>query len=71
MASGKWKSALEASRAYRITGNNTVYSWMDKYGYGHLRNWGTTWMRGFRSRPPQAESGVTATEIFAPFGFVF
>ena len=38
IASGKWKSALEASRAYRITGTNTVYSWMDKYGYGHLRN---------------------------------
>lgn len=38
IASGKWTGAKEASRAYRITGTTTVYKWMDKYGYGHLRN---------------------------------
>ena len=35
---GKWKSVAEASRAYGIAGSMTVSRWMDKYGYGHLRN---------------------------------
>ena len=38
IVSGKWKSVLEASRAYGITGTSTVARWMIKYGYGHLLN---------------------------------
>jgi len=38
IAAGRWKNPFEAARAYRITGCSTVTTWMDKYGYGHLRN---------------------------------
>ena len=38
IAAGKWKSVGEAARAYGITGKGTVAGWLDKYGYGHLRN---------------------------------
>jgi len=38
LSAGKWGTPFEASRAYRITGSCTVLNWMDKYGYGHLKN---------------------------------
>ena len=38
IAAGKWDTPAAASRAYRITGGDTVLRWMDQYGYGHLRN---------------------------------
>lgn len=33
---GKWKSATEASTAYGL-GNRTVYLWMRKLGFDHLK----------------------------------
>jgi len=34
--SGKWTSAGAAERAYGLHGS-TIYGWMDRHGYGHLR----------------------------------
>ena len=36
LASGKFSSLSEASRAYDITGNETVRSWVKKYGRNDL-----------------------------------
>ena len=33
---GKWESASEAARAYGMH-KQVVYTWLDKYGYGHLK----------------------------------